>query len=223
VKTFRPTFRLWGLELPLRITVASIVACLAIILGSYVQLSYLLIPTADFTLRLRLQAYDHFLLYLIIPLLVIQVGFRQPASDYGFRLGDWKMGLKLTLAAWVLTAPVLLIATRSPEVASYYDGFYKDPLDVVITAAIELFAWEFLMRGFILWALWEVAGPSAIVLQMIPFALAHIGKPAIETISTVFTGIIFGWVGWRTRSFLYPFLIHLFISVFAVLAVAWGH
>jgi len=50
--------------------------------------------------------------------------------------------------------------------------------------------------------------------------MAHIGKPEIETLSTIFGGFAFGWVAWRTRSFLYPFLIHWFISTFIILVSA---
>ena len=55
-------------------------------------------------------------------------------------------------------------------------------------------------------------GAEALWLQAVPFAIAHIGKPEIETLSTIFGGFAFGWVAWRTRSFVYPFLIHWYIA-----------
>jgi uncharacterized protein len=45
----------------------------------------------------------------------------------------------------------------------------------------------------------------------------HIGKPEIETLSTIFGGFAFGWIAYRTRSFLYPFLIHWYIFTLIVL------
>ena len=44
--------------------------------------------------------------------------------------------------------------------------------------------------------------------------MAHIGKPELETMTTVIGGAGFGWVAWRTKSFLYPFLIYWRLNVF---------
>jgi membrane protease YdiL (CAAX protease family) len=63
-------------------------------------------------------------------------------------------------------------------------------------------------------------GAHALWLQAVPFALVHIGKPEVETLSTIFGGLAFGWVAWRTRSFLYPFLIHWFVASFTILAAS---
>jgi membrane protease YdiL (CAAX protease family) len=51
----------------------------------------------------------------------------------------------------------------------------------------------------------------------VPFALMHLTKPEIETLSTIFGGFIFGWIAYRTKSFLYPFLIHWAMLTFVVL------
>ena len=56
---------------------------------------------------------------------------------------------------------------------------------------------------------------------MVPFALLHIGKNPYEALSTVLSGIGFGYVAWRTGSFLYAFLIHWFLLAFTSL-VAYG-
>ena len=61
-------------------------------------------------------------------------------------------------------------------------------------------------------------GPGpAIWLQAVPFAFMHLNKPEVETLSTIFGGAGFGFIAWRTRSFLYPFLIHWFIASFTML------
>jgi len=68
----------------------------------------------------------------------------------------------------------------------------------------------------LLFALYPVCGPYAIILQAIPFTIAHFGKPELETLSCIFGGSAFGYVAWRTRSFLYPFLIHWFIATLTI-------
>jgi membrane protease YdiL (CAAX protease family) len=42
----------------------------------------------------------------------------------------------------------------------------------------------------------------------------HLGKPELETVSTIFTGILFGYVAYRGKSYWPAFFIHLFINVF---------
>ena len=63
-------------------------------------------------------------------------------------------------------------------------------------------------------------GSHALWLQAVPFALAHLGKPEVETLSTIFGGFLFGLVAWRARSFIYPFLIHWFVATFTIFAAA---
>jgi CAAX protease family protein len=58
---------------------------------------------------------------------------------------------------------------------------------------------------------------------MIPFALLHLGKPELETISTLFTGILFGYVAYRGKSFWPAFIIHLFINIFFVTLINWKY
>lgn len=83
---------------------------------------------------------------------------------------------------------------------------------------VELFAWEFMWRGFALFIFAQYFGPGpAILLQAVPFAFMHLGKPEVETLSTIFGGAAFGFVAWQTQSFVYPWLIHWFIASFTML------
>jgi len=83
-----------------------------------------------------------------------------------------------------------------------------------LTSCVSLSASEFIYRGFLLFGLKEKFKEGSILLQMIPFALMHLGKPELETVSTIFTGILFGYVAYRGKSYWPAFIIHLFINVF---------
>ena len=88
---------------------------------------------------------------------------------------------------------------------------------MLYTTGVLLFAWEYLLRGFCLFGLARVLGPGpAIFIQMVPFALLHIGKAELEAMSTFLSGVGFGFVAWRTQSFLYAFLIHWFLLVMTI-------
>lgn len=162
--------------------------------------------------------WDRVLLYLFIPILVTILVFRQNPRNYGFQFGDWKLGLAYTLIGIAVMAPVIyFLGHGNASMQRYYDDYV---VGLPWTTLLDLFGWEFFFRGWILFGYARKFGPEALWLQAVPFALAHIGKPEIETLSTIFGGFAFGWVAWRTKSFLYPFLIHWFIGTFIILVAA---
>jgi len=206
------TWRLAGLELDARVVVAVIASTLLLTLDYYNQV----LPAGSFTGLLRAKAIERVFYYLAAPLLII-LFFRDRPADYGFQVGDWRRGILLAGSAALLAAPFLYLSARTPSMTAYYSRAEQGPLEVLLVAAVDLFGWEFFFRGFLLFTLARVAGPHAILLQAVPFALAHLGKPQLETLSTIFGGTFFGYLAWRTRSFLYPFLLHWLINVFVVL------
>lgn len=162
--------------------------------------------------------WDRVLLYLVIPMLIILLIFRENPREYGFQLGDWKLGLAYTLIGIALMAPVIYYLGHDNEAMRKYYEKYVTGLPW--TTFLDLVGWEFFFRGWILFAYSRKFGHEALWLQAVPFALAHLGKPEVETLSTIFGGFAFGWVAWRTRSFIYPFLIHWFIGTFIILVAA---
>jgi membrane protease YdiL (CAAX protease family) len=162
--------------------------------------------------------WDRVILYLFVPLVFVLFFFREEPGAYGLTLGDWKAGLVITLAGILIMAPVIwYLGKGNPAMNDYYGPHVAG---LPWTTFLDLIGWEFFFRGWILFGYARKFGPDALWLQAVPFALAHIGKPEVETLSTIFGGFAFGWVAWRTRSFLYPFLIHWFIATFIILVSA---
>lgn len=161
---------------------------------------------------------DRMILYFVIPMFVILVVFRERPGTYGFGLGDWRAGILLTLVGILFMAPILWWLGRGdPAMREYYAPLRGG---LPWSTFLDLFGWEFLFRGWLLFGYARKFGPDALWLHAVPFALAHIGKPALETASTIFGGFVFGWIAYRTRSFFYPFLIHWFIASFTILVAA---
>jgi membrane protease YdiL (CAAX protease family) len=170
----------------------------------------------------KLTAYkyvDRVILYLVIPMLITLIFFRENPREYGFTFGDWKLGLTYTVLGILIMAPIIYyLGHGNPSMKTYYERFLTG---LPWTTFLDLIGWEFFFRGWILFAYARKFGPEALWLQAVPFAMAHIGKPEVETLSTIFGGFAFGWIAWRTRSFVWPFLIHWFIATFIIL-VAGG-
>lgn len=187
-----------------KVVLVTIVSTLLLMVDAYHQLT----PS---------KGYDRLILYLAAPLLVILVIFREKPSVYGFTLGDWKWGLLLTLGGIVLITPVIWLTARDPAMKDYYQGQVGG---LPWSTFIDLFGWEFFFRGFILFTYTRRFGADGLWLQAVPFALAHIGKPEVETLSTIFGGFAFGWIAYRTRSFIYPFLLHWYVATLTILVAA---
>ncbi len=169
----------------------------------------------------KLTAYkylDRVILYFLIPLLVILILFRENPKEYGFSFGDWKLGLTYTALGILFMTPVIYLLGRgNPFMQTYYQPYLSG---LPWTTFLDLIGWEFLFRGWILFVYARKMGHDALWLQAVPFALAHVGKPEIETLSTIFGGFAFGWVAYRTKSFVWPFLIHWFIATLIIMVAA---
>lgn len=173
-----------------------------------------LFPRDAFGSALRANAADHVLLYFVIPATLLVLLLRDSLRDYGTRLGDWRAGLRWTVGVLLVMAPVLFFAAQTPAMQDYYARTERSVLDVMLVSGIDLVGWEFMFRGFLFFGLYRAIGPSAVLIQAIPFAMAHIGKPELESMTTFAGGVGFGWIAWRTDSWYYPFLIHWVLNVF---------
>ncbi len=165
------------------------------------------------------KAYDRVIFYFIIPMLVILLIFHETPADFGFQWGNWRVGLAWTAVAALGMAIILWFIARTPAMQAYYDARApRETLRLIYLTGVDLFGWEFIWRGFMLFGLARILGPGpAILIQAVPFAFMHLGKPEIETLSTIFGGIGFGFIAWQSQSFVYPWLIHWFIASLTML------
>jgi membrane protease YdiL (CAAX protease family) len=201
-------WRIWGVDFDARIVQLVTVATLILIVA--------------FNNRFLEAAYDRFVLEFIIPVAIIVLAWREHPSRYGLTLGDWRKGLPIALAGIAVMAVVIWYFGQQPDFRRYYSETIADRSTwrLVIDTGVDLFAWEFFFRGWLLWAFGRKYGSDAIWLQVIPFALMHVWKPEIEQLSTVIGGAFFGILAWRTRSFLYGWLMHWFMMAWVLVVVA---
>ena len=119
----------------------------------------------------------------------------------------------------VATYPVYLASQQAEHLAFY-------PLSALATTSFCMFTlwgvlylphyigWEFFFRGFIGFGLKKYHGwLVAITVQTTITTLLHIGKPTGELCGAAVGGILFGLIAYRTRSVLYPILIHWYLGL----------
>jgi membrane protease YdiL (CAAX protease family) len=160
-----------------------------------------------------------FVLFLLVPLGIVVLGFRDRAARYGLRIGDWRWGAGLLVAGLIVMTPIILALSGLQAFRSYY-GEGALPLGWALSNhLVELIPAEFLLRGFLMFALWRRIGPLALVVAQVPFVLTHLGKPEIELWSTFIGGSLFAWLNWRTGSILWSALAHVYVLTLMEVAV----
>ena len=208
-----------GLALPSRATVA-ILAVTALILVDQLRLLGPALGLPDAGGGLRSVPVSRFLLFLVAPVAIVLVGFRDDVRRYGLRLGDWRWGAGLLSAGLVVMTPIILALSGLESFRAFYGGGQPVALgDALANNLVELVPAEFLLRGFLMFALWRRIGPLALVVVQVPFILTHLGKPDVELWSTFIGGTVFAWLDWRTGSILWSALGHVYVLTLMLIAV----
>jgi membrane protease YdiL (CAAX protease family) len=138
-------------------------------------------------------------------------------SRWGIGLGDWRWWLPHHGVLLATLVPVLMVTTWLVKpLADYYPTYKpaRTSLDAFAFShfgiALDFIGWEFLFRGFLLFAMARRGDALvAVLVQVFPFFILHQGKPEIEFTSSFVGGIFAGWFCLRAGSFFPLFVIHL--------------
>jgi len=155
-----------------------------------------------------------FIYFGIFPVLTILIFLRKNPLDFGLRLGNYRLWLPYVLIFLAIAIPILYFTSDMSSVQGYYrSGRNFDLLKYALQMGVYMLGWEFLFRGFMLFGLKEKFKEGSIIIQMIPFVLLHFGKPEIETISTIFTGLLWGYICYRGKSFWPAYIMHIVVNI----------
>jgi membrane protease YdiL (CAAX protease family) len=168
--------------------------------------------------------------FLLLPFLIARFGLKLGPAEMGLGLGDWRFGLKLAGLLYAIMLPVVIVAAQFAAFVHQYplSSYVGDqavallkgePAIAWVVVAHELgyvlyfVAWEFLFRGFLTVALARYIGPLAVVVQTIPFAILHLGKPQAEAFGSIVAGLALGLLALRTRSIWWGVALHAAVAL----------
>lgn len=169
------------------------------------------------------------LLFGFIPLVLARAMWKKPLASFGVSVGDWRFGLAaVAILLPVISAAVLLPAANLHDMQATYpvDQAASDSMSRFLSYAagrVLLFyvAWEFFFRGFLLFGLRDTLGSTAaVMIQVIPSALWHIGYPTAELYASIVGGVLFGWLALRTGSILWPLILHAGIGLVTDISIS---
>ncbi len=156
---------------------------------------------------------------LLLPALVYRLVVGR-LDGAGLRWGDARFGLSALLGLAVVAVPLIALASSDPALASAYPwpGAWAGErignlLLWVFAYFLYYLAFEAFYRGFVLHAALPLGVGPALWLQAIMATLVHLGKPLPELLAAAPASLLFGVMALRSRSILYPALLHLVIGV----------
>jgi hypothetical protein len=214
------TVTLVGLRLPVRASVAVAVVTFALLF----DYSRTFIPGGANAGRgpdaMLATSFERVILFGLVPLLVVLVGFRDRPSRYGLTVGEWRWGAALVLIGCAVMTPIVLWFATLPDVRAWYGQAGAPVGQLLLTNGLDLTATEFAFRGFLMLTLVRLIGPFGVLVATMPFVFSHLGKPELELFSTLGGGLIYGWLAWRTRSIVWGSIGHTYILTLLILAAS---
>jgi membrane protease YdiL (CAAX protease family) len=169
-----------------------------------------------------------FVLFALLPILIIKYVFKERLSSYGLQFGDWRFGLK----AFCILAPVFILASflsrNDPGIIAEYPlfkGASASPTAFLCHSFAYLIfyiGWETYFRGFMQFGLRQSLGDwQSILVQTALSCILHIGKPAGEIYSSVIGGLVWGIIAFRAQSILFIILMHWLLGVVLDISICY--
>jgi uncharacterized protein len=118
----------------------------------------------------------------------------------------------------LLSLPISYVAAKIPDFKNFYMNYPLTPVGV-FDRFFMMFITEALFRGFLMLGLARKFGRWSVVLQDIPYAMAHIGKPLMEMPYSAAVGLVYGSIDYKSKSFLPSLLLHAIGSEIFIIMV----
>ena len=160
----------------------------------------------------------HIIGYVLIPVLIIKLVFKEGVRQYGTGWGDTNQ-----YAIWyvLLATPIVFfafLASFREDFVTHYP-FYslagRSWLDLIaweLMYFIQFICLEFFFRGFLLHSTKPSCGAGAIFIMMVPYTMIHFPKPWLEATGAIFFGLFLAILAIRSRSIWGGALVHITIA-----------
>ncbi|MDR0390760.1 MAG: CPBP family intramembrane metalloprotease [Planctomycetaceae bacterium] len=168
-----------------------------------------------------------FILFGVVPILIVKFVFREKLADYGLRVGE----VIRTIRSFCIASPCLVvIAIISGNSELFHNtypfnvGLRQNNLSGELSSGVFLihavcyagyyFGWEFMFRGFMQHGLSKQCGiGNAILIQTLATVMLHFGHPTGEVFGAICAGLAWGYLAYRSRSILSGFAQHTVLGV----------
>ncbi len=158
--------------------------------------------------------------YLLVPMLLIKLLFREQLSNYGWQMKGAFKDWWLYAVMLVIMLPLVIYFSSTSSFQSRYP-FYNPANDKSLFPFIiweimyfaQFIGLEFFFRGFMTLGLKNRFGFYSIFIMTIPYCMIHFGKPMPETFGAILAGLVLGTLAMKSRSIFMGVLIHYSVAI----------
>jgi membrane protease YdiL (CAAX protease family) len=161
-----------------------------------------------------------FILYFVLPALIIKIGFRENLRDYGLFIKKPLIALFITLLGIVVVSPFLYYGSKMPEFLSFYPAVHNAGASRYLFFKSSVFyfffyiGYEFMFRGYLFLGTKDDIGYwQAVSLSTLATVILHVTTPVKEMAISFLLGIIFPIIVDRFKSVWPVILIHAYIGI----------
>jgi membrane protease YdiL (CAAX protease family) len=174
-------------------------------------------------------AFIHLVFYLVVPIFIIKVLFRENVADYGLKWCGAFKSYWIYLVMLVMMIPLVAYFSTTTSFQETYP-FYKLAPDEKLYPNfwiwealyfLQFVGLEFFFRGFMVLGLKNRFGFYSVFVMVIPYCMIHYGKPLPETLAAIIAGIALGTLSWKTRSVFLGICIHYSVGLMMDLAALY--
>lgn len=159
--------------------------------------------------------------YVVVPVVLITLVWRQRLAEYGVRWNaDWDT-LRPYLAFVLVMAPVVWLASSTDQFQARYPFLNMMPGESIRSRWViwesayfaQFFALEFFFRGFMVLGLKARFGWLSIAVMVVPYCMIHFAKPMPEAVAAIVAGIALGYLSMKSGTVFWGALLHCAVAV----------
>ncbi|WP_331344162.1 CPBP family intramembrane glutamic endopeptidase [Cellvibrio sp. UBA7661] len=161
----------------------------------------------------------HLLTFIILPWLVIRIGFKQRMRDFGWRwnqVGEHWRGYLLLLSPILVFVVLVSFGEDFVNHYPFYNHAGRSWLDFLLWEMLYMSQFvflEFFFRGFMLNALRPAMGANAIWVMCVPYMMIHLPKLPLEATGAILFGLFLGILALQSRSIWGGVLVHAGVAL----------
>lgn len=167
--------------------------------------------------------------YLLIPIFIIKIIFKEPLKNYGLNFNNGLSDYKLFLIMLVIMIPVVFAISFNSNFQAKYPFYQLNQNETInykfviweLEYFFQFFTLEFFFRGFLLHGLKNRFGYYSVFIMTIPYCMIHFTKPMPEAIASIIAGIVLGTFALRSRNIWLGVFIHCSIAITMDVFALW--
>ena len=161
-----------------------------------------------------------FVLYFLLPVLILRVGFREKLRDYGLFIQKPLIAFFVTLLGIAIVSPFLYYGSKMPDFLSFYPAVQNAGASHYLFFKSSVFyffyyiGYEFMFRGYLFLGTKDDIGYwQAISVSTLATVILHVTTPVQEMALSFIIGIVFPIIVDRFKSVWPVILIHAYIGI----------